>query len=106
MARLHGTIEQLQRPLAGSGRKTPVLFRFHPDAGSAATAFDGTAQSERARRGRSQNYRGYDMQHPGLRIFTDCARGNCNEDRNTEARYRKHIDAHPEIPVDESAMAY
>src|SRR5947208_3353054 len=71
MARLHGTIEQLQRPLAGSGRKTPVLFRFHPDAGNAATAFDGTAKSERARRGRSQDGGADHWQHRRQRIFAD-----------------------------------
>src|SRR5438309_9854559 len=97
MARLHGAIEQLQRPLAGSGRKTPVLFRFHPDARNAATAFDGTAQSERARRGRSQNGRTDHWQHRRQRISADDARRDGAQHRNTAGRFRAHAHPHPKL---------
>src|SRR6202047_3741784 len=41
MARLHGAIEQLHRPLAGSGRKAPILFRFDPNPGKVAAHLVG-----------------------------------------------------------------
>src|SRR5476651_389732 len=44
MARLHGAIEYVFRPLAGGGGKTPILFRFDPDAGNSAATFDGAIE--------------------------------------------------------------
>jgi len=79
-------------------KKNASSFRFHPDAGNAATAFDGTAQSERARRGRSQTAELIIGNIDDNGFFTDYARGNGAEHRNTAGRFRKHADAHPEFP--------